>query len=199
MYTRREFLASAAAVAVSATAPTIAAPESSYLDWLKQAELDAMKQFPLPKVEPSLGWWHEAEEAAFMRAFAGLRDGPLRRRGGGLMADGATMLVCGGRDYTDRHRLWATLDELHRERGVVRVIAGGARGADTMAAEWAEACGISCNVFMANWAELGRKAGPIRNQLMLDDGRPTLVVALPGGRGTGRHGAQGLQCRRQGD
>jgi len=92
------------------------------------------------------------------------------------MAD-AVLLVCGGRDYTDRNRLWATLDEFRRARGIARVIAGGARGADTLAAEWAEAHGMPCEVLMANWAELGRKAGPIRNQQMLDEGRPTLVVA----------------------
>ena len=53
-----------------------------------------------------------------------------------------------------------------------------------MAQEWAEARGVPCEVYLANWAELGRKAGPIRNQQMLDEGRPTLVVAFPGGRGT---------------
>ena len=31
---------------------------------------------------------------------------------------------------------------------------------------------------------LGRKAGPIRNQRMLDEGKPDLVVAFPGGKGT---------------
>jgi len=36
-------------------------------------------------------------------------------------------LVCGGRDFTDKDRLWATLDALLRDRGGVRVIAGGAR------------------------------------------------------------------------
>jgi hypothetical protein len=34
----------------------------------------------------------------------------------------ATMLVCGGHDYTDKDRLWATLNELLNNRGVVRVI-----------------------------------------------------------------------------
>jgi len=53
-----------------------------------------------------------------------------------------------------------------------------------LAQEWAEARGVPCEVYLANWAELGRKAGPIRNQQMLDEGRPTLVVAFPGGRGT---------------
>jgi hypothetical protein len=30
----------------------------------------------------------------------------------------------------------------------------------------------------------GRAAGPIRNQAILDEGKPDLVVAFPGGRGT---------------
>jgi hypothetical protein len=37
---------------------------------------------------------------------------------------------------------------------------------------------------MADWAGLGRKAGPIRNEQMLSEGQPHLVVAFPGGRGT---------------
>jgi len=34
------------------------------------------------------------------------------------------------------------------------------------------------------WDELGKKAGPLRNQRMLDEGKPDLVVAFPGGGGT---------------
>ena len=34
------------------------------------------------------------------------------------------------------------------------------------------------------WDELGKKAGPLRNQRMLDEGKPNLVVAFPGGGGT---------------
>jgi hypothetical protein len=36
---------------------------------------------------------------------------------------------------------------------------------------------------MADWKRLGRKAGPIRNQRMLVEGKPDLVVAFPGGKG----------------
>src|SRR5262249_47881897 len=89
------------------------------------------------------------------------------------------------------------------ERCIVRVVAGGARGADTIAAEWAKARSLPCDVFMANWAELGRKAGPIRNQQMLGEGRPNLVVAFPGGRGTEdmirrarSAGVEVIECRR---
>jgi len=37
--------------------------------------------------------------------------------------------------------------------------------------------------FDADW-KLGKKAGPLRNQRMIDEGRPDLVVAFPGGKGT---------------
>ena len=76
------------------------------------------------------------------------------------------------------------LAAIHGERPISLVIAGGARGADTLGAEWAKGQGIPCEVYMADWEGLGRKAGPIRNQRMLDEGKPDLVVAFPGGRGT---------------
>jgi hypothetical protein len=39
-------------------------------------------------------------------------------------------------------------------------------------------------VYKAEWDKHGRAAGPIRNQQMLDDGKPDLVLAFAGGRGT---------------
>jgi hypothetical protein len=39
-------------------------------------------------------------------------------------------------------------------------------------------------VTQGEWDELGKKAGPLRNQRMLDEGKPDLVVAFPGGGGT---------------
>ena len=38
--------------------------------------------------------------------------------------------------------------------------------------------------FPADWSEYGKAAGAIRNQQMLDEGTPDLVVAFPGGNGT---------------
>jgi hypothetical protein len=94
------------------------------------------------------------------------------------------VLVCGGRDCTDRAAVYASLDSLHAEHRFTVLIAGGARGADTLAAEWAGERGIPTEVYMAEWERLDRKAGPIRNQRMLDEGCPDLVVAFPGGTGT---------------
>lgn len=99
--------------------------------------------------------------------------------------DGFRLLVCGGRDYADRGHAFATLDRVHRKRPVGLVIHGGARGADTLAGEWAEARGIEVWRFPAMWAQDGKGAGPIRNARMLEVGRPQGVVAFAGGAGTG--------------
>jgi len=96
------------------------------------------------------------------------------------------ILVCGGREYLDADVLVRTLDAIYQgPRGPIEsVIHGGARGADTMAGDWAMLRGISCTVYEANWELEGRAAGPIRNKRMLDEGVPDLIVAFPGGRGT---------------
>jgi hypothetical protein len=53
-----------------------------------------------------------------------------------------------------------------------------------MAEWWAKAVGLPCDVYQADWVGLGRKAGPVRNQRMLDEGKPDLVVAFLGGKWT---------------
>jgi len=93
------------------------------------------------------------------------------------------LLVCGGREFEDQAALWALLDRVHTQRPVTLVIEGEARGADTMGRLWAETRGIPVAPYPADWSE-GARAGPRRNQRMLDEGRPNLVVAAPGGAGT---------------
>lgn len=94
------------------------------------------------------------------------------------------VLVCGGRDFADAVFLNAELDRLHAEYRFTVLIEGCARGADQLAGLWADARGIRHLKFPADWHGLGRKAGPIRNEQMLREGKPNLVVAFPGGRGT---------------
>lgn len=94
-----------------------------------------------------------------------------------------TIIVCGGRDYDDRERVFSVLDKLEYD-GNLYVVEGGARGADTLAADWAEVRGHHHITVPADWSAHGRAAGSIRNQLMLDKYKPNLVIAFPGGRGT---------------
>lgn len=94
------------------------------------------------------------------------------------------VLVCGGRDFGDKDRAYAFLDLLCEKEPISTVIHGGASGADYIAHQWAEDRGVNCTEYPADWNRYGRAAGPIRNQQMVDDGRPDVVVAFPGGSGT---------------
>lgn len=95
------------------------------------------------------------------------------------------VLVCGGRDYTDANRIWSILDHyLHVADDFEVLIHGAARGVDSISGEWAQARSVRVEVFPADWTTHGTIAGPIRNAQMLREGKPTVVVAFPGGAGT---------------
>lgn len=94
------------------------------------------------------------------------------------------VLVCGGRAYADNDRLYATLDDLDLDGSVSAVIEGGASGADALACRWAISRGVPIETFRADWVRYGRSAGPRRNAQMLLEGKPDLVIAFAGGRGT---------------
>lgn len=94
------------------------------------------------------------------------------------------VLVCGGRDYRNSACVFRVLDELHSKRHIDHLIQGGAYGADRIAALWSKASRVTLTTYWADWPSLGKQAGPARNQRMLDEGKPELVVAFPGGRGT---------------
>ena len=110
------------------------------------------------------------------------------------------LLVCGGRTWgyawhgatadekrralRQRKQTFDVLDRLDRIVGVDVVIHGDAKGADTVAQKWAETRGCPVERYPANWKQEGRKAGPLRNTRMLDEGAPDVVVAFPGGVGT---------------
>lgn len=105
--------------------------------------------------------------------------------GVGMSRAGLRVLVCGGRGYNDRARAYAELDRLVPERSTI--IVGGANGADNLARDWfferIDRLSI-IDHYPAEWRKHGRAAGPIRNQRMLDESKPDLVVASPGDSGT---------------
>lgn len=99
------------------------------------------------------------------------------------------IIVCGGRDYTDRKHVFWSLDNLEEESGPITLLAqGGERGADAWAFMWAKdvlKLPRECRpTFKADWDKFGKRAGPIRNTKMLKETMPNLVVAFPGGTGT---------------
>lgn len=94
------------------------------------------------------------------------------------------VLVCGGRDFTNYDCVNRILSKLHNDTPITTIISGRARGADALGEKWATERAIQIAGYPANWNRDGKAAGPIRNQQMLDEGKPDLVVAFPGGSGT---------------
>lgn len=102
------------------------------------------------------------------------------------------VLVCGGRDLCEAD-VWNWLERFgHQDASeavgygtrITSLIHGGASGADRGAARWGQSEGIRVTAYPANWRKHGKAAGPIRNTRMLAEGKPELVIAFPGGRGT---------------
>ncbi len=108
------------------------------------------------------------------------------------------VLVCGGREYGTRvteegytvintdevSYLNTILDSLKTEFTDLVIIQGEARGADTLAKDWAIRNKVMTLSFPANWKQYGKSAGYQRNTQMLKEGKPDIIIAFPGGRGT---------------
>ena len=99
------------------------------------------------------------------------------------------ILVCGSRmfaidsDYADgKSVVWSYLDGLAPDG--LHLVMGGARGPDDWAQEWATQARINHTVLYADWEKHGRRAGVIRNLVMLDM-NPDLVLAFWDGESKG--------------
>ncbi len=95
------------------------------------------------------------------------------------------VIITGARSFLSVGTIFRTLDELQPDL----VIHGGARGADTLADDWAKRHQVDTHVFMAKWGDwptTNKKAGIERNQRMLEAYPGVLVCAFinPSARGT---------------
>lgn len=96
------------------------------------------------------------------------------------------VLCFGGRAYVDARKVDEALSQLPRILNGARfaIMHGGAEGADTLCGAWGKARGIPVAGIDANWDFYGKKAGPERNQWMLEFFLPTYAIGFPGGSGT---------------
>lgn len=85
-------------------------------------------------------------------------------------------LFCGARDWDN----WGEIEQqlLRFIQYQDTIITGGAPGADAIAHKMADDMGFATLVFPAQWDKHGKAAGPIRNQQMLDEGKPDIVLAF---------------------
>lgn len=97
------------------------------------------------------------------------------------------IIVTGSRHWMSPNAVYLAIEnEIASDESVTIVHGGCPTGADSAAATWvwyeAEA---RQEIFHADWAAHGRRAGPIRNAEMIKAGADVvLAFPLPGGRGT---------------
>lgn len=99
------------------------------------------------------------------------------------------ILVCGGRKYQNYAKVERVLNFFRNRdsEGIECIIHGGATGADSLASRYAKVNGIDEKPFPVTeeeWAKFKSAAGPIRNAKMITLGKPNLVIAFPGDKGT---------------
>lgn len=102
------------------------------------------------------------------------------------MADELRIVIAGSRDFNDYELLKREVLNIvkhdNRPKDYVKVISGGARGADTLGEQFAKEFGLEIKRFIPDWDGLGKRAGYVRNAEMakfaVKDGNYGVLVAF---------------------
>lgn len=93
------------------------------------------------------------------------------------------IIVAGSRDVTESE-VRAALTLCPWVGFVSVIVSGTARGADTFGERWAQENNIEIIRFPADWERYGRRAGPIRNEVMANNAEGLVAVWDGKSRGT---------------
>jgi hypothetical protein len=87
--------------------------------------------------------------------------------------------VIGSRSFNDYELLRQTLSKLE----ITLVVSGGAKGADSLGEEYANANNILTKIFLPDWDKYGKSAGMLRNSDIINEAE--IVVAFWDGESKG--------------
>lgn len=76
--------------------------------------------------------------------------------------------VVGSRKFDHREVLFWFLDRYAEEFHVDLIVSGGAKGADTLAEEWAKENGVATRIFLPDYTYYGKAAPFVRNASIVD-------------------------------
>ncbi len=96
------------------------------------------------------------------------------------------LAIVGGRTFNDYSLLEKTFYNHFTKHGIseIVIISGGAKGADSLAFQFAENHRLEMRVYPAEWDKFGKSAGFIRNQTIVDNCDMVLVFWDGVSRGT---------------
>ncbi|TCR80835.1 DUF2493 domain-containing protein [Rhizobium sp. BK376] len=102
-----------------------------------------------------------------------------------LIPPGTKIAFAGGMDYNDHLRIWKTLDQVHAKHPDMVLLHGGApKGAERIAACWADTRKVTQVIFKPDWAKHAKAAPFRRNDAMLSV-MPVGLIVFPGNGITG--------------
>jgi YspA, cpYpsA-related SLOG family len=97
-----------------------------------------------------------------------------------LVPEGTRIAFTGGVDCNDHKRIWDALDRVHAKHpGMVLLHGGTPRGAERIAARWADHRKVAQVVFKPDWTRHAKAAPFKRNDAMLE-ALPVGLIAFPG-------------------
>ena len=97
-----------------------------------------------------------------------------------LLPPGPKVAFTGGLDFNDHRLIWARLDQVHAKHpGMVLLHGGSPKGAELIAAKWADNRKVPQIAFRPDWSKHGKAAPFKRNDAMLDV-LPVGVLVFPG-------------------
>ena len=91
------------------------------------------------------------------------------------------LLLAGGRHLKDATLIRKALSLIHIRTPICVLIHGGHVALGNIVEDWARDRDIHILRYPANWRLPGKRAEGVRNDFMLSDSRPDMVLALPGG------------------
>ena len=97
-----------------------------------------------------------------------------------LVPAGPKVALTGGADFNDHRLIWAKLDQVNAKHpGMVLLHGGSPKGAELIAAKWADARKVTQVAFKPDWTKHAKAAPFKRNDAMLDV-LPVGVLVFPG-------------------
>ena len=82
---------------------------------------------------------------------------------------GTKIALAGGTDFNDHRLIWGKLDKIHTKYTDIVLLQGGSpKGADLIAAKWAETRKVTKFAFKPDWTKHAKAAPLKRNDAMLD-------------------------------
>ncbi|UBS34644.1 DUF2493 domain-containing protein [Altererythrobacter sp. N1] len=97
-----------------------------------------------------------------------------------MLPAGPKVAFTGGLDFNDHRLIWARLDQIHTKHPDMVLLHGGSpKGAELIAAKWADSRKVPQVAFKPDWTKHGKAAPFKRNDQMLDV-LPVGVLVYPG-------------------